>query len=195
VLQRESLCARRTSLVLGFCIVILAILACSINVGGPAYPTPAIPVSTAAIGDLNQAVQTALASGLGSGEVTLVITEPELTSYLAYQLSTQTQPLITSPQVYLRNGQIQVYGTAHQGYFVATAAIVLNAGVDPQGQLLVDVASADFGPFPIPAGLKEAATAAIQEAYTGWLGPVATGFRLESITVADGNMTVTGRIK
>lgn len=186
---------RRKLLFVGLSFLILAVLACSINIGGPAYPTPAIPVSTEAIGDLNQAIQSALTSGLGSGEVTLVITEPELTSYLAYQLSTQAQALISSPQVYLRNGQIQVYGTAHQGYFVATAAIVLNAAVDPQGQLKIDVASADFGPLPVPAGLQEAATAAIQEAYTGWLGPVATGFRLESITVADGKMTVTGRIK
>lgn len=187
--------ARRNSFFIGLLFLILALLACSINIGGPAYPTPAIPVSTEAIGALNQAIQTALPSGLGSGEVTLVITEPELTSYLAYQLSTQAQPLISSPQVYLRNGQIQVYGTVHQGYFVATAAIVLNAGVDPQGQLTIDVASANFGPLPVPAGLKEAATAAIQEAYTGWLGPVATGFRLETITVTDGKMTITGRIK
>jgi hypothetical protein len=173
----------------------LSILACSINIGGPAYPTPAIPVSTQAIGDLNQAVQTSIASGMTSGEVTLVITESELTSYLAYQLSTQTQPLITSPQVYLRNGQIQVYGTAQQGYFVATVIVVLDAGVDSQGQLDLEVASADFGPFPVPQGLKDAATTAIQQAYTGYLGPVATGFRLESITVNDGEMTVTGRIK
>jgi len=118
-----------------------------------------------------------------------------VTSYLAYQLSTQSQPVFTSPQVYLRNGQIQVYGTAQQGYFIATVEIVLNAGVDPQGQLTIDVASADFGPLPVPQGLKDAATAAIEEAYTGYLGPVATGFRLESIAVADGKMTITGRIK
>lgn len=180
---------------LGLSFLILAVLACSINIGGPAYPTPAIPVSTQAVGDLNQAIQTALASGAGSGEVTLIITEPELTSYLTNQLSTQAQPLITSPQVYLRNGQIQVFGTAHQGYFIATAALVLNAGVDAQGQLQIAVTSADFGPLPVPQGLEQAATDAIEQAYTGWLGPVATGFRLESITVADGKMTVTGRIK
>jgi len=187
--------APRKSVFLGLFILILASLACTINIGGPAYPTPPIPVSTEAIGDLNQAIQNALASGQGSGEVTLVITEPELTSYLAYQLSTQAQPVITSPQVYLRNGQIQVYGTTQQGYFIATAAIILDAGVDDQGQLKIDVASADFGPLPVPEGLTEAATSAIEEAYTGWLGPAATGFRLESITVADGKMTVTGRIK
>jgi hypothetical protein len=38
-------------------------------------------------------------------------------------------------------------------------------------------------------------TAVITEAFTGSLGPVATGFRLESIDIANGLMTVTGRIK
>ncbi len=147
------------------------------------------------LGELQSAVQTAVAAGAESGQVTLVITEPQLTSYLAAQLQTQAQPLFTDPQVYLRNGQIQIYGTATQGYFQATIEIVVTAGVDPQGQIMIDVTTADFGPLPVPAGLKDTVTAAIQEAYTGAIGPAAIGFRLESITVADGTMTIVGRTK
>jgi hypothetical protein len=127
--------------------------------------------------------------------VTLVVTEPQLTSYLAAQLQTQAQPLLTNPQVYLRNGQIQIYGTATQGYFQANILIVVTAGVDSQGQVLIDISTADFGPMPVPAGLKDTVTAAIQEAYTGAIGPAAIGFRLESITVANGTMTIVGRTK
>jgi hypothetical protein len=43
--------------------------------------------------------------------------------------------------------------------------------------------------------LKDAITASIQEAYTGAIGPAAIGFRLESITVTDGTMTIIGRTK
>jgi hypothetical protein len=68
-------------------------------------------------------------------------------------------------------------------------------GVDANGQPQIDVASADFGPFPAPAGLKDAITAMVREAYTGSLGPVATGLRIESISIANGVMTVTGRIR
>jgi hypothetical protein len=35
----------------------------------------------------------------------------------------------------------------------------------------------------------------VKEAYTGSLGPVATGLRIESISIANGVMTVTGRIR
>ena len=58
-----------------------------------------------------------------------------------------------------------------------------------------EIASADFGPFPAPEGLKNALTAMMQEAYTGSLGPVATGLRIETISIANGVMTITGRIR
>jgi hypothetical protein len=49
--------------------------------------------------------------------------------------------------------------------------------------------------MPVPIGLKDTVTAAIQEAYTGAIGPAVIGFRLESITVANGTMTIVGRTK
>jgi hypothetical protein len=53
----------------------------------------------------------------------------------------------------------------------------------------------DFGPFPAPEGLNSTVSAFVQEAFTGALGPAAIGFRLETVTIADGVMTLTGRIK
>ena len=186
---------RTKNLLAAVAVLTFSILACTMNLGGPPYPTPGIPVSTEAVGQLQQEIQTAVAAGQDSGEVTLVITEPELTSYLAYRLEGSSQPFITRPQVYLQDGEIQVYGTAVQGNFEITANMVLTAGVDENGQMKIELSSADFGPFPVPDGLKEFLTAIIKEATTGALGPVATGFRLETIQIADGNMTLTGRIK
>jgi hypothetical protein len=72
---------------------------------------------------------------------------------------------------------------------------VLSAGVDEQGQLKIELTSANFGPLPVPNGLTEVATAAIQEAYAGALGPVATGFRLQSVTITNGSMIIVGQTK
>ena len=186
---------RKIMLLVGLSVLLMTVLACTMNIGGPAYPDQHIPVSTEAAGELQSNVQTAVAASAQSGQVTLVVTESQLTSYLAAQLQTQAQPLFTDPQVYLRNGQIQIYGTATQGYIQATIQIIVTAGVDTQGQVLIDVSNADFGPMPVPAGLKDTVTAAIQEAYTGAIGPAAIGFRLESITVANATMTIVGRTK
>jgi hypothetical protein len=176
-------------------LLILSVLACTINIGGPAYPTPTIPISTEAAGELNNNIQTAVAAGIESGQVTLTFTEPELTSYLYYRLESQATPFITNPQVYLRDNQMSIYGTASQGNFNAYVKIVVMPSVDAQGQLQIDLTTVDFGPLPVPTGLNDIVTAVITEAYTGALGPVATGFRIETITIADGTMTITGRTK
>ena len=184
----------KKSLIVGICALTLAILACTVNIGGPAYPTAAIAISTEAVGELQSTLEAAVSAVPPSGQITLNITESQLTSYLAYQLQAQSQPILSNLQVYLQEGQIQLYGTAHEGYFEATAGAVLTAGVDDQGQLKIDLTSANFGPLPVPAGFLEVITTAIKEAYTSALGPVASGFRLDSINVADGKMTIIGRI-
>ena len=80
--------ARKLSLIVGFSVLFLGVLACTMNVGGPAYPAQQIPVSTEAVGEFQSGMQTAVAAGAETGEVTLVITESQLTSYLALRLLT-----------------------------------------------------------------------------------------------------------
>jgi hypothetical protein len=184
-------------------ILVLTSLACAINVGGPDYSSlPPIPVSAEAAASIQEELRRAVEAAAQTGVITVNLTEPQITSYLAARLQTDPslqqsdrKPLITDPQVYLRDGQMQIYGKTQQGMFTANIGIIVNMGVDANGQPQIDVASADFGPFPAPEGLKDAITAMVREAYTGSLGPIATGLRIESIFIANGVMTVTGRIR
>ena len=183
--------------------LVLTSLACTVFVGGPDYSSlPPIPVSAEAAESIKAEVQRALEAGAQTGIITVNLTESQITSYLAARLQTDPnlqqsdkKPLITDPQVYLRDGQMQIYGKTQQGMFAANIGIIVSLGVDASGQPQIDVVSADFGPFPAPEGLKDAITAMVREAYTGSLGPVATGLRIESISVANGVMTVIGRIR
>jgi len=184
-------------------ILVLTSLACTVFVGGPDYSSlPPIPVSAEAAESIKAEIQRAIEAAAQTGVITVNLTEPQITSYLAARLQTDPslqqsdkKPLITDPQVYLRDGQMQIYGKTQQGMFTANIGILVNMGVDVNGQPQIDVVSADFGPFPAPEGLKDAITAMVREAYTGSLGPVATGLRIETISVANGVMTVTGRIR
>ena len=193
----------RPGLPLFLLILIITSLACTIFVGGPDYSNlPPIPVSAEAAESIKAEIKRAFEAGLETGVVTINITEPQITSYLAARLQTDPslqqsdkKPLMTDPQVYLRDGQMQIYGKTQQGIFTANIAIIITMGVDADGQPLIDITSADFGPFPVPEGLKDAITAMVREAYTGSLGPVATGLRIETISIASGVMTVTGRIR
>ncbi len=183
--------------------LVLTSIACTVFVGGPDYSSlPPIPVSTQAAASIQDELKRAFEAGAQTGEVTINFTEPQLTSYLAQRIQTDPnlqqsdkKPLITDPQVYLRDGQMQIYGKTQQGIFAANIGIIVKVGVDANGQPLIDITSADFGPLDVPEGLKSAITAMIKEAYTGSLGPVATGLRIESISIVNGIMTVTGRIK
>jgi hypothetical protein len=184
-------------------VLVLTSLACTVFVGGPDYSSlPPIPVSAEAAASIQDEIRRAAEAAAQTGVITVNLTEPQITSYLAARLQTDPslqqsdkKPLITDPQVYLRDNQMQIYGKTRQGIFTANIGIIVSMGVDPNGQPQIDVVSADFGPFPAPEGLKDAITAMVREAYTGSLGPVATGLRIEAISTANGVMTVTGRIR
>jgi hypothetical protein len=193
---------KRQPLLLLFITLVLASLACTVFVGGPDYSDRApIVVSNDAAESLKEEIKRAFEAGVATGEVTINITETQITSVLALRLQTDPnmqqdqKPLITDPQVYLRDGQMQIFGKTQQGMFAANIGIIVSVGVDENGKPKIEVVSADFGPLPAPDGINAAISAMIQEAYTGPVGPVATGLRIQSITITNGIMTITGRIR
>ncbi len=182
--------------------LILTSLACTVFVGGPDYSDRSpIPVSAESAQSLKDEIAKDFQAGSETGEVTIRITEPQITSLLALRLQSDPnlqqdqKPFITDPQVYLRDGQMQIFGKTQQGMFTANIGIIVTMGVNENGKPTITITSADFGPLPAPDGLKEAISAMIDEAYTGAVGPVATGLRIQSIAIADGIMVIFGRIK
>jgi len=182
--------------------LILTSLACTVFVGGPDYSdrTP-IPVSNDAAESLKEEIKRAFEAGATTGEVTINITEAQITSVLALRLQSDQnlqqdkKPLITDPQVYLHDGQMQIFGKTQQGMFAANIGIIVSVGVNEDGKPKIEIVSADFGPFPAPEGINNAISTMIEEAYTGSVGPVATGLRIQTISIVNGVMTITGRIR
>jgi len=176
--------------------LVIASLACSMFVGGPDYPEQTVPVSPDEALNMQSIIEQALLSGAETGVITVQLTEAQLTSFMAQRLASQANPPFTEPQVLLRNGQMFMYGKITRAWFTDNILITMNITIDPvTGAPKIEIASADFGPFPAPEGINQALSALIDEAFTGSFGPVAVGFRLETITIADGTMTLTGRIK
>ncbi len=175
--------------------LLLASLACTINAGGPDYPETRVPISTESAASLAEQVRAAQTAAAQSGALVISVSESQLTSLVAAKVAEDPSPLLTDPQVYLRDGQIQIYGKASQGPLQVNVRIVISASVDANGQPSISVVSTDFGPLPAPEGLNKTITALVQEAFTGALGPAAIGFRLESITITNGSMTLAGRVK
>lgn len=186
---------KKFSLFFALLSLILSSLACSMNVGGPSYPETNIPVSQQAVENMKEQFAAAFEAGATGSPIILTITETQLTSLLAIKLNSQEKPLFNEPQVLLRDNKMTVYGKVKQGYFWATVKIVVAVGVDEQGQPDIQIQSADFGPFPAPKSLANLFSAMIKEAYTGAVGPVATGFRIEKIAIQNGFMVMSGKVK
>jgi hypothetical protein len=69
--------------------LVLTSLACSISVGGPDYSSlPRIPVSAEAAESIKEELRRAFEAGAETGVVTINITEPQITSYLAARMQT-----------------------------------------------------------------------------------------------------------
>ena len=112
--------------------LVLATLACTLSVGGPddPYPQTDIPVSARAVENMQEQFKAAFETGVKGETIILTITETQITSYLALKLEAENDPFFTDPQVYLRNGQMQIFGKASQGYFVAKTNVVISVGID-----------------------------------------------------------------
>jgi hypothetical protein len=166
-------------------------LACSfgLNRATPA-PTP-IPVSTEAAGELENII-TQAAGSAETGDVTVVVTEEQLTSYVALKLAEQPDAPFKDVQILLRDGQIVMKAHTTVQNFTVPAEIRLDVATNAEGGLDINVADADFGPMPVPASLLEAFSTMIDESLSGELGPQATGVRISNVVIGDGEMTITG---
>lgn len=173
----------------------LTSLACQVSVGGPQAPGEPIPVSTQAAEQLGEAWQAALAGARTSGTVIVLLDETQLTSFLALKLEGQEAPLLRDPQVFLRDGTIQIFGTNEQGPLEATVLVRVAPRLGPDGTILFEIVSADFGPLPAPEALREGVSGLLTEALTTPLGSLAAGVRLTSVTVADGQIAIVGEVR
>lgn len=170
-------------------------LACTLNVGGPELPGEPIPTSQAAAQEILDAWESAAgATGL-SGEVRLIITESQLTSLVASRLADAPDAALRDPQVYLRQGQIQVYGTVQQGPLQGSVLLSITPSVQPDGGLGFDLTAADLGPLPAPEAVKASLSALITEAFAGPVGTLATGLRVTSIAIEDGELALVGELR
>ncbi len=170
--------------------LVAAGVACQINVGGPEPPADIIEASTASASELANNWESALS--LDTGEVVLVITEQQLTSFLSERLESDEEPILRRPQVFLRNGEIRIYGTAGAGIFEAGALLSIQPTVGSGGDVEFEITTAEFGPVPAPKALTTVLSELLTEAFTGTLGSMATGIRITSLAIADGQVAIVG---
>jgi hypothetical protein len=170
-------------------------LACQISLGGPDLPKSNIPISTKAAASVENMWKSAVLDNPKSGTIAFTLSEEQLTSFLAAHLPADQSSLFINPQIVLQNGQINLYGQVEKSYFIANVQIIMQVIIDNDGQPKLSIISADFGPLPAPPGLLDSISSIFNDAFTGSLGPYATGFKIESIDISNAKITITGEKK
>lgn len=190
-----SLNSRALALRLSTLLLPALALACRADLGGPTPPDAAPAVSGAAATQASQAWTESLSAALSGGQVTVILTEEQLTSALAQRLEADPEPILRSPAVFLRDGVIQVYGVAQQGPFEVSVRLEITPVLTSDGQLRFELTSADFGPFPASEGIRASISGMLSEALVGPLGTLATGIRVTSVAVADGELAIVAELR
>lgn len=171
-------------------------LACQANLGGPTPSSPKIQATEQDAQTLKEMWAAAVASAQqGDGQFTLTVSESQLTSFLVMEIAQQDTPVLQDPQVLLRDGLILFHGVAVQGFVRAQLQVSIEPEVKEDGGLGFRVVDADFGPVPLPNSVKESISSLVSEALAGSVGPYATGIRLQSVAVEDGEMALRGQLR
>jgi hypothetical protein len=176
-------------------VLLIATIACQINIGGAKPPGEPIPTDSSATNDLTQVWQSALVGALATGQVMVILDEVQLTTFLAHRLEAHEAPILLQPQVYLRQNAIQVFGTTERGFLKANVLMVITPLVDSDGNIVLELTTAEFGPVPAPKTLKETVSAVLTEAFTGSFGSLATGIRVTTLAIQDGTMAIVGELR
>ena len=165
-------------------------LACNAPIPGLFGPTP-IPVSTEAAGQLIE--------NLGSitpgpdGSVTVVITQEQLTSFVAIELAKTPDVPLENPQIALDKGEVQFTGVLDTGGLKSKVEVSLSVVVNAEGKLDVQITTARLGPLPIPGEILEAVSQVVSDSLTNEINTKAGAkIKLTSVTIENGALTATG---
>ena len=183
-------------LLLAITSLVLASLSCNYaQLFQKSTPTPQVVISTAAATEFVENIEKAAATAISGGQVTLTITEQQLTSAAMLELQSQQEFPVQDFQIRLRDGQIQISGKVQQEGFSLPLSIILEVSADTGGNLHSNVVSAKLGPFPIPEDILNQMTEQLDQMIISQLAASGKKLVVEQITIAEGTMTVTGSIQ
>jgi hypothetical protein len=174
----------------------LAMLACSVNVGGPEIPdAPELENIEGSKEAMETQWKQAFEDAKDSGVVTITFTEAQLTAFLRARAAEDENVVLDDPIVILTDGQMDIYGTTTQGNVTANIRVSIVATVGDDGGPALEVTGADLGPVEVTEERLSAFTAAINEALSGQVGSTATGFKLEAILIQEDLLAVSGTVR
>lgn len=165
-------------------------LACSsrsdLNDIGP--PSGTIPISQEAANRLKDNFYQALQEAGTNHESQLRVTNEEITSLIATELTETGRIPLSNPQIWFTSGRIYISGGVKPFGPVEFDSIIVATAVVDEGQLVVSVQEAQMGVFDFPDAILDSITQTINEALVGIL----TDLDIIRLEILEGETIVLG---
>jgi uncharacterized protein YpmS len=187
----RPLCLTLKRILLGLPVIGLA--ACTLYLGGPQPPPTPTPVASE-VPFAEQAWRDAIAQSAG-GQVIVIFTQEQLTDFLNLRLSAQPQSRLKSVRVILDQGTLSVYGLLEAASLSASALVVLRPLISDAARLTLEIDTLQVGPLQLPAQSMSALSQALSEVLTGEVASLATGFQVQEVLVAQGQIAIRGALR
>ncbi len=168
--------------------LLAGILACNLPVaGGQPASAPPTAIPTVPSNQMQPTIETK------GQQVTVTVSEAQLTTIVADQLSQQQDAPLTDPQVSLQNGQITLTGRIRQSSLSLPLKMVMTVTADANGQPHYQVVSATLGPMPLPQSILDQLTTQLDQQLSQQLtSKGGKNLFIEKIDIANRQMVVTG---
>lgn len=163
---------------------LLGLLACGLPSlrGQSASPTPTLEISQDAASGVEAKLEEVRKTPAGE-EITLTLTEQEITSYIAANMPQDSQ--IKDIRVRLSDGAIRISGQAPVGPLTQDLSLVVRPSVENQ-QISLQVTEAKLGSIDIPKSLLDSANTEIRRTLSA--NNQLTG--VQQVDISDGQVTI-----
>lgn len=173
-------------------ILIAASLACSVPTRAPTLPPTAQPLTSEQIQDLESQIKATLQSPDASGDISITLTQDQINGMIVNQIAQQPDQGITDPSVVLTGGNLEVYGKVAQNSVSANLKAVMQPQVDADGNPSLHIVSINLGGLPVPDVLNARIETMANNAMNNFLDTNTNSFKVKTITITEGQMTITG---
>jgi len=154
-------------------------------------PTEApVTIPTESIETLTTEVSSVISNAKPGESIVLEVTEEQLTSAAITELQSSGENRIQNLQIRLRDGKMIITGDVNQGGLSLPLSVSLIFTIDAKGQPHSQVAEGSVGPFSLPESYLTEITSQLDKALINELNPDSENLIVESITIADGRMTL-----
>lgn len=175
-------------------VILFLMISCQLPGGGATRAElPEIHDPTQSAAEVVSSVATQLAGNSKEFQVTL--TESQINTLLSQELGKQKEPVLTNPQVDLKQDQMILLGQIEQNIIKINVRIVLEPAIDDKGVPNVAVVEADLGGIPVPQAMNTMISELFKNIILNAVSESGQNVKLETLSVSEDTLSISGKLK